>query len=253
MRNSIAVFRHRGAKMVGVLSRPQGPKGRRFPAVLLLHGFPGSEKNVDVQRALMGRGIAGFAPHSSGTWGSGGLYRFSTLVDQARAGLRVLARQPWVDARRMAVFGASMGGWTAIHLGRRVPALRAVVAVSPVGGPEMVTPEAFDFIERNGPTLRVASLAALRRDFVKTVRAGDPARSAARMKPPLLLIHGTADDIVPFSVSERIHAAAPGKSRLVTAPGADHGFLDRRPWLVGRVVRCLARRLMPAASPRGAA
>ena len=66
------IFRVKGQKMLVHYHRPEGPEGRRFPTVLFLHGFPGSEKSVDIQRALMARGIASVAPSFLGAWGSGG-------------------------------------------------------------------------------------------------------------------------------------------------------------------------------------
>lgn len=83
------VLRVRGCRMLAGYHRPQGPQRRRFPAVLFLRGFPGGEKSVDVQRALLSRGVAALAPSFLGAWGSGGEYRFTTLVAQARAAARL--------------------------------------------------------------------------------------------------------------------------------------------------------------------
>ena len=66
------VFRVKGQKMLVHYHRPEGPEAKRFPTVLFLHGFPGSEKSVDIQRALMARGVASVAPSFLGSWGSGG-------------------------------------------------------------------------------------------------------------------------------------------------------------------------------------
>ena len=229
--------------MVGVQHRPALAEGRRAPGVLFLHGFPGSEKNVDIQRALMERGVASFAPHFSGGWGSAGTYRFSTLLSQAEAALRVLAKLEFVDERRLAVFGFSMGGWTALNLGARIAALKGVVAVAPVGGSEMVGPAMEKALVRLSKPLRVLSGAGMAKDFAKSVRLEDPARAAAKEGCPILLVHGSADDVVPFPVSKRIAAAAGPRVRLVAAKGADHSFLDRRPWLARLTAGWLAERL----------
>lgn len=237
------VYRALGRKTISLFHRPAGPQGRRFPAVLFLHGFPGAEKNIDVQRALLERGVASFAPHFHGAWGSAGVYRFSSLVDQARAALRYLARRPWADPRRLAVFGFSMGGWTAIHLAARERSLKAVAAVAPVGGGEMAGFAARDFIRRARRILQAPASPALYRDFVRSLKAGDPARSAASLKSPLLLIHGTRDSVVPYAVSRRILAAAGRRARLITAAGAQHSFLDRRGWLTRAAADWLAKNL----------
>lgn len=213
--------------MIGIWTRLT-EASPRFPAVLFLHGFPGSEKNVDMQRALLGRGIASFALHFRGAWGSGGEYRFSRLIDDARAGWRFMRGLEGVDPRRTAVFGFSMGGWAALHLSAREPACRAVVAVAPVGGAEMVQPGSRLRLSRLARPLTTPPNPELYRDFVASVRRWDPAESAARRRCPLLLIHGGADDVVSIAVSRRLHAAAAAPKRLVIIPAAFHDFLEQR-------------------------
>lgn len=237
------VWRWRGLKMVGVQHRPALAEGRRAPGVLFLHGFPGSEKNIDVQRELMGRGVASFAPHFAGGWGSAGTYRFSTLLAQAEAALAVLRGLEYVDARRLAVFGFSMGGWAALNLGARTSTLKGVVAVAPVGGPEMVGPDMEEALGRLSKPLRVLSGVGMAKDFAKSVRLEDPARAAAKKGCPILLVHGSEDEVVPFPVSKRIAAAAGPRARLVAVKGANHSFLDRRPWLSRLTAGWLADRL----------
>ncbi|MBI3298728.1 MAG: alpha/beta fold hydrolase [Elusimicrobia bacterium] len=238
------VWRWRGLKMVGVQNRPALAAGRRAPGVLFLHGFPGSEKNVDVQRALLARGVASFAPYFAGSWGSGGTYRFSTLLSQAEAALKELATLEYVDPKRLAVFGFSMGGWTALNLGGRIASLKAVAVVAPVGGPEMVGPEMKRTLARMSGPLRVPPLPAMARDFAESVRRDDPAAAVGRRGCPILIVHGTKDDVVPFAVSRRLLAAAGARARLVAARGATHAFLDRRPWLTRQASTWLADRLL---------
>lgn len=229
--------------MVGIMNTPDLRRNRRAPAILFLHGLPGAEKSVDVQRELMRRGVASFAPHFCGAWGSGGTYRISGLLPQSIAALRFLARQPFVDKRRLGVYGFSMGGWAAVHLAASESSLRAAVAVAPVGGPEMVGPTLIKTMTHAARTLRVRSVAALSRDFARSVRRLDPADSAGRLRSPLLLIHGGADKLVPASISERILRAANGRARLIRVPEAEHDFLDRRLWLTKTVTRWFLRKL----------
>ena len=228
------IFRVLGRKMLATYHRPAGPEGRRFPTVLFLHGFPGSEKNVDVQRELMRRGIASVAPSFLGAWGSGGVYRFTTLVPQARLALRAVRRLAFVDPERIAAYGFSMGGWAALNLAAAEPALKAVVAVAPAGGPEMIGPGAKSFLARLSKPLNVPAQAALLADFRSAMREFDPARAVPRLRAPLLLIHGDEDGTIPIAVSRRFAALAGGRARLVVQRGADHDFLDCR----GRLARC---------------
>jgi dipeptidyl aminopeptidase/acylaminoacyl peptidase len=237
------VLKHRGLKLVGVMARPAGVQRKRFPAVLFLHGFPGSEQNVDIRRLLLQRGVASFSLHFSGAWGSEGYYSFSQLVPQAAAALKFLASQGFVDNKRLAVFGFSMGGWAALNLAARTPGLRGVAAVAPVGGPEMVSSAVGDHVGHLSRTLRIRSAGSLANDFVRCVTSMDPAKAAAALDCPLLLVHGTKDDVVPSSVSQRLLSATLMPKTLVLGRGAAHDFLDRREWLSGLVTGWLARRL----------
>lgn len=239
----VEVLRVLGQKLLVPYHRPEGRSGRRFPAVLLLHGFPGAEKSVDVQRELMARGIASFAPHFLGAWGSGGTYRFTTLVPQARAVLRAVRRLDFVDGRRIAVYGFSMGGWAALNLAARELRLKAVVAVAPAGGPEMIGPGTRGILAHLSAPLRAPKPGALLADFRRAVSLGDPARAVAGFQAPLLLIHGDGDRTVPLAVSRRLRALAAGPVRLVVERGAGHDLLDRRRRLARRVANWLAARV----------
>jgi dipeptidyl aminopeptidase/acylaminoacyl peptidase len=247
LHSGATILRYKGDKLLGVLNRPDGRETQKFPGVLFLHGFPGAEKNVDVQRRLLALGVASFALHFSGAWGSEGEYRFSSLVPQARAALKFLATREFVDARRLAVFGFSMGGWAALNLASRVPGLRAVAAISPVGGPEMIGPRNLEFIKRLSRPLRAPKPAALMADFRSSMRKFDPHQAVTRRTCPLLLVHGDEDVTVPALISRRLHVEARAPKKLVIAKGARHDFLDRRDWLTRLTADWLAKQLyLPA-------
>ena len=53
--------------------------------------------------------------------------------------------------------------------------------------------------------------------------------AAKRIKVPWLIVHGTADETVPSSEAERLHALSPGVSTLRLINGANHGFDAKHP------------------------
>lgn len=92
-----------------------GPK----PTVLLLHGFPGTELNLDLARALQRAGWSVLAIHYRGVWGAPGQFSFNHTIEDSRAALHWLrdpARADLVDRTRVVVMGHSMGGFDTVMI-----------------------------------------------------------------------------------------------------------------------------------------
>lgn len=88
------------------------------PTVLLLHGFPGNEQNLDLAQAARRAGWNVLTLHYRGTWGSAGDFSFVGAADDVRAALAFLRRpgverQYRIDVARIAIVGHSMGGMMA--------------------------------------------------------------------------------------------------------------------------------------------
>jgi pimeloyl-ACP methyl ester carboxylesterase len=101
------------------------------PTVLLLHGFPGNEQNLDLAQAMRRAGWNVLTFHYRGSWGSGGSFSFTHVLEDANAALGFLrnpeaAKTFNADRERIVVVGHSMGGLAAAHLARRNPALTGV-------------------------------------------------------------------------------------------------------------------------------
>ncbi|MEZ4412998.1 MAG: alpha/beta hydrolase family protein [Gemmatimonadales bacterium] len=54
--------------------------------------------------------------------------------------------------------------------------------------------------------------------------------AASRMSAPWLIVHGTADAVVPLAEAEALHAAGGEGTELLTVPGAGHTFGAVHPW-----------------------
>ena len=106
------------------------------PTVILLHGLPGNERNLDIAQALRRFGFNTLYFHYRGAWGAEGDYRFSHLPEDALAVLEYLreperARELRVDTSALSLLGHSLGGFTALAAGARDDDLRCVIALSP--------------------------------------------------------------------------------------------------------------------------
>jgi pimeloyl-ACP methyl ester carboxylesterase len=88
------------------------------PTVVLLHGLPGNEQNLDLAQAIRRAGWNVLTLHYRGSWGSPGQFSIEGAVADAQAAVRYI-RQPavatryGVDADRVVLAGHSMGGFAA--------------------------------------------------------------------------------------------------------------------------------------------
>jgi len=87
------------------------------PAVLLLHGLPGNEQNIDLAQSLRRAGWTVLTFHYRGSWGSPGAFSFANCIEDAEAALDWLiagaGESPRIDGRAVVVIGHSMGGFLA--------------------------------------------------------------------------------------------------------------------------------------------
>jgi fermentation-respiration switch protein FrsA (DUF1100 family) len=74
-------------------------------------------------------------------------------------------------------------------------------------------------------------------------RIGSVTPQAASVAVPWLLVHGDADELVPYQDSLDARAAASGRPHLVTLPGIDHRFTGAYPELLEAVVPWLRSNL----------
>jgi pimeloyl-ACP methyl ester carboxylesterase len=86
------------------------------PTVVLLHGFPGNEKNLDLAYSIRREGWNVLIPHYRGSWGSQGTFTFANAIEDTLAAVQFLrdnASRYRVDPTRIVLIGHSMGGFMA--------------------------------------------------------------------------------------------------------------------------------------------
>lgn len=92
----------------------------RHPTMILLHGLPGNERNLDLAQAARRAGWNVLTFTYRGAWGSEGSFSFQRAVDDTKAALDFVGRQDiqaryGVDPNRIVLAGHSMGGYIAAH------------------------------------------------------------------------------------------------------------------------------------------
>ena len=104
-----------------------GPHG----TVILLHGFPGNEKNLDLAQAIRRSGWNVLYFDYRGSWGSPGTFSFSHCMEDTEAALAYLrdpahAKKLRVDSAKLVLMGHSMGGMIALYVGAHDPKVLGV-------------------------------------------------------------------------------------------------------------------------------
>jgi dipeptidyl aminopeptidase/acylaminoacyl peptidase len=212
-----------GHRLVGTLYLARGEEPK--PTVLLLHGCPGLEKNLDLAVLLRDRGWNSLLFHYRGCWGSAGRYDLRTVPRDVIAAVDYLTGCPAVDSRRIAVVGHSMGGWAAIVTAAREPRLRAVAvygAPTRLGASLRLDPEQ---VENEFTRFLAATPAEFTAQLDEVARRADPLEAVTAITPrPLLLVHGTEDRWVPVAQARELRERAGPSCRYVEVDGADHAF-----------------------------
>ncbi|WP_293905512.1 alpha/beta hydrolase [Phenylobacterium sp.] len=133
-----------GVEVNGIAYIPSG--AGPHPTVVLFHGLPGNEKNLDLAQAIRRAGWTVVTLNYRGSWGSPGTFSFKGNLEDGKAAL-AYARDPanavklQIDPRRLVVIGHSMGGWvTALTAGSDPGVLGAVMISAADMGMASYTP-----------------------------------------------------------------------------------------------------------------
>ncbi len=221
-------FASAGNRLVGVLylARGDAPK----PTVLLLHGCPGLEQNLDIATALRDVGWNCLVFHYRGCWGSAGPYDLRTIAQDVRAATDYLQATEYsaVDPDRLAVAGHSLGGWAAILAAAADERLRAVVAIAAPAELSFAAADA-GTLDREFTRFLAVTPAGLRRQAAEVSSRPSAAEVVATISPrPLLVVHGSADEWIPAGASRLLYERARQPCRYVEIDGANHAFAWHR-------------------------
>ncbi|MGC4250476.1 MAG: alpha/beta hydrolase [Sphingobium sp.] len=223
------------------------------PTLLLLHGFPGNEQNLDLAQAARRAGWNVLTLHYRGSWGSPGTFSFTHAAEDARAALAFL-RQPAVVARyridtsSIVLAGHSMGGFMAADAASGDGGVAGLFLIDPWSPAETATSlstpqgEAEWKAEVAGdlPPLHGATYESLTEELKSDASRFDLGQRLVTLGQRPLTIIGAERGL--GATARRVAADAQSanpSSRLMVWP-TDHGFSDRRIALADALVRFLA-------------
>lgn len=124
----------RDDKMINAIAYLASGEGSH-PTLVILHGLPGNEKNLDLAQAVRRAGWNAITFNYRGSWGSPGSFRFAQNPEDAAAVLAYLrdpahAKALGVDTTRIALAGHSMGGWATAQTAARDQHLMGAALIS---------------------------------------------------------------------------------------------------------------------------
>lgn len=181
-----------------------------YPCILYVHGGPASQLRPEFDVRFQYFVAQGYAILATNVRGSSGYGRDYMLLDEVELrmdsvtdlhyAVQWLHQQSAIDARRIAIYGRSYGGFMVLAAMTEYPELFAA-GVDVVGIANWVT-----FLERTSPWRRAhreyeyGSLAH-HRDFLEAI---SPIHKAERIKAPLMVQAGDNDPRVPLYESEQV-------------------------------------------------
>jgi dipeptidyl aminopeptidase/acylaminoacyl peptidase len=211
-----------GVEIRGWFLAAKAPAGSESPTMIVLHtlgrtraemlefSLPFREKGFNLALIDMrGHGESG------GEYFTFGYHEWRDVVGL----LDWLGRRSDGAGRRVCILGASAGGAVALAAARRDRRIRAAAVIATFADFEEVvryrSPWLPEFWRQRG--LRKAErLAGFK------VSEVSPLKDVARMKCPLFVAHGEADEHAPYEYGKKLHAAATGRKQFYTIEGADH-------------------------------
>ncbi len=245
---AVAIPSH-GVNINGVLYTAAGAGSH--PTVLLLHGLPGNEQNLDLAQAMRRAGWNVLTLHYRGAWGSPGDFTFAHVREDAGAALAWL-RAPTTDARygvdphRIAVMGHSMGGWAAAYTAAHDADVLGAGLISPgdIGAiGKAPRPMAVKIVDDNigvsdGMHTLAATPQSLADEAIQHAEAYSIVDDAPGLtKHPLLLV--TSDDGLAPASAALAKAVGGGAAVTQVHMTTDHSYSDHRIALEAAVLRWL--------------
>ncbi len=257
-------FPSHGVLINAQLYRPAG--AGTHPTVILLHGLPGNEQNLDLARVIQRSGWTVITFHYRGSWGSPGTFTLPGGVADAAALIAWLQHPEhatsWgIDPARIVMVGHSYGGYIAARVAAARPSILAAALIAPwdisydarewsaFSARQLFKVGANNFDDVDG-RLSGATASSLTRDVLRDGPSLNlTALSAGLAKRRILIITATRDDpddqasALVTSLKRRSHGTFESEVMMT-----DHGFNDHRIALEVAVVNWLAR--LPGAPPK---
>jgi alpha/beta superfamily hydrolase len=221
-----------GLKIAGELFRPSTAKPP-FPSLILCHGIPAGVKNPDdpgyplLAERIRREGFLVLIFNFRGAGESEGNFDLLGWARDLEGALDFLGSRTEADAHRIYLMGFSGGGAVAICVAARRPEVAGLVScASPAEFRDVATAEGLKGFwnrARESGIIRDPDFPSSFDDWQQGFLTLAPVAWVEHIPPrPLLILHGTRDDVVDVHHALKIYEKAKGKGELHLIEGAGH-------------------------------
>ncbi len=235
-----------GASMNAVVLTPSG--AGPHPALLLFHGFPGNEQNLDLAQAARRQGWVVLTLHYRGSWGSKGDFSFTHVIEDGQSAydwLRAPAQVARfrIDPTTIVVGGHSMGGMVAVRTAGANPGIRGTLLLD-AWNPGLQAKAMLDGrapredvsirFALNTPPLSGTSAAALAAEYWANTEPFDLTNQATALAGRPVLMLSASRALGPLNRALAASLTSAGAKALTAHEWeTDHSFNDHRIKLIG--------------------
>ena len=217
--------------------------------VLVTHGVTGRQDReylVAICDALADAGFASLRFTYAGNHGSEGRFEECTISKEVEDLGAVIDAVRAAGFARVTYVGHSMGGAVGALRAADDDRLDSYVSLAGMVHIADFMDRTFGHLTPGADVMLDKPECPLSREFLDDARAhGSTLAAVRRLTIPTLIVHGTADELVPHQDGVDHRDAAPDVTTLLSIDGADHRFSGRHDEVAAAVVR-FVRALDPA-------
>jgi pimeloyl-ACP methyl ester carboxylesterase len=237
-----------GSLINGIVYQPSG--AGPHPTLLICHGLPGNEKNLDLAQAVRRAGWNAVTFNYRGSWGSPGSYRFAQNIEDAQAVLDYLrtpavAAKLGIDPNRIAIAGHSMGGWVTAHVAAHDHRLIGAILISAadMGAMSGLTREKLvALMAGNMEALAGVTAESMADEVTANAKAFSLDNTVAGLTQMPLLVLSADDGLAPTTDKLVKAISASGGTRVTSIHQAtDHSWSDHRIYLETTIINWLTQ------------
>jgi dipeptidyl aminopeptidase/acylaminoacyl peptidase len=227
-------FKH---EVEAFLTKPFGvAEDSRHPLITIIHGGPHAQQGPEFHfrsQVYAARGWATLMVNYRGSTGYGQGFADAVFGDQngneaqdVLYGINAaIRRYPWIDRYRLGVEGVSYGGQLSAWLITQTDIFRAAIPMAPI-----INLVSFNYTAYYNRYLEMEfGMAPHQGNLMDVLWERSALRHVAKVKTPVLLLHGENDNDVPISESEQFYIALKDvgvETVMVRYPREGHGLRE---------------------------